>query len=235
MAAVDPTAFARRSFVHRQTKRAGGRFAELDGAAVALAYANDDARAAGQLGLADLCALPRWGFKGRAALDWLRTQSVRGLDADNRATAQYDGARALRLSPGEALLLPGFDGTSQFLGRIVDSWSLDGAPGTYAVPRADSHYWFVVSGAHAAAMFAKLCGVDLRPHVFPNGAIAQTSVARSSAIVARRDLGRTLAYDLLGDSAQAGYMWACVEDAMAEFAGRPVGLEALRTLAAEPA
>ena len=48
----------------------------------------------------------------------------------------------------------------------------------YPVPRADSHCWFALSGLHAAEMFAKICGVDLRAHRFAEGAIAQTSVAR---------------------------------------------------------
>ena len=237
MAKSGPTDFARRSFVYRRLKQRGAAFAELDGAAMAMRCGTEgeDARAAGALGLADLSVLPRWGFKGRSALDWLRVQGVRGMDADNASAEQYDGASALRLSPGEVLLLPGLDGRSVFLARIAAAWSLDTAPGTYAVPRADSHYWFVVAGVHAAAMFAKLCGVDLRPAKFADGRIAQTSIARSNAIVARRDLGATPAYDILGDSASAGFMWASLEDAMIEFGGRTVGLDALRALAPHPA
>jgi hypothetical protein len=35
----------------------------------------------------------------------------------------------------------------------------------------------------------------------------------------------------LGDSASAEYLWDCLNDAMAEFDGAPVGLAALRGLA----
>ena len=80
-------------------------------------------------------------------------------------------------------------------------------------------------------MFAKLCGVDLRPAKFPDLAIAQTSVAWLSAIVLRDDRGGTPAYHLLADSAAAAYLWDCLVDAMAEFDGRPAGLAAVRALA----
>ena len=73
-------------------------------------------------------------------------------------------------------------------------------------------------------MFAKICGVDLRPHHFADGRIAQTSLAKMSAIVIRADLGRTPAFHLLADSASAEYLWGCLLDAMAEFDGAPVGL-----------
>jgi sarcosine oxidase, subunit gamma len=230
---MGPTEFARRSPLWRRLKADGAQFEEIENAAVAAHFGRpeDEAAAARAMALADLSPCPRYGFKGRGALDWLRLQGVRGLDEDNKATEQYDGARALRLSPGEALLLPGLEGKSAFLSRAVGSWTLDGAPDCYQVPRADSHYWFVVSGEHAAAMFAKICAVDLRAAKFESGRVAQTSVARNSAIVARRDLGQVPAFDVLGDWASAAYLWDCLLDAMAEFDGRVVGLAALRALA----
>jgi len=79
-------------------------------------------------------------------------------------------------------------------------------------------------------MFAKICGVDLRPKSFADHAIAQTSVARTNCIVIRGDIGAMPAYHLLGDSASAGFVWSAVLDAMAEFGGVPVGLDALLRL-----
>lgn len=67
------------------------------------------------------------------------------------------------------------------------------------MPRPETNAWCAITGQHAATMLAKMCGVDLRPKAFANGAVAQTSVARMSAIVIRRDLGRTLAYDMIAD------------------------------------
>jgi sarcosine oxidase subunit gamma len=101
----------------------------------------------------------------------------------------------------------------------------------YPMPRAESHAWFIVAGERAPAMFAKLCGVDLRPHRFALGSIAQTSLAKMSAIVIRADLGDAPAFHVLADSASAEYLWGCLVDAMAEFAGAPVGWAAVRRLA----
>ena len=100
-------------------------------------------------------------------------------------------------------------------------------PRGYPLPRLDSHAWFLVTGEHAPAMFAKICGVDLRPEKFDDLAIAQTSIARITAIAIRDDRGGYPAYHLLCDSASANYFWDCLLDAMAEFDGRPVGLAAL--------
>ena len=86
-----------------------------------------------------------------------------------------------------------------------------------------------VGEAHrdAAAMLAKLSGVDFRPRRFDDLEIAQTFVARLAAIVVRDDMGGTLAYNLLADSASALYLWDCIVEAMVEFDGAVVGTEAL--------
>ena len=90
----------------------------------------------------------------------------------------------------------------------------------------------MVTGEKSAEMFAKICGVDLRPSHCPVGTIAQTSIAKMSGIIIRADLGSTLAYHLLADIASAEYLWTCLEDAIAEYDGGIVGLAALRSLQA---
>jgi len=88
----------------------------------------------------------------------------------------------------------------------------------------------VVTGAQAAAMFAKLCAVDLRAEAFPLGRVAQTSIARMNGVIVRDDRGGVPLYHLLADCAAVEYLWDCLLDAMAEFDGAPVGLTALRGL-----
>jgi sarcosine oxidase subunit gamma len=46
------------------------------------------------------------------------------------------------------------------------------------MPRQDSHAWFMITGSAAPEMFAKICGVDLRPPQVKPGPVAQTSLAR---------------------------------------------------------
>jgi sarcosine oxidase subunit gamma len=182
------------------------------------------------LSLADLSLLPRAGFKGRGAPDWLAATGVVSPPAPNLAARQVDGALVARLSNEEHLILAPLSGDDALVARLEAAWSLDAAPGCYRLPRADSHAWLTVAGAEAATMLAKLCGVDLRPRAFANRAVAQTSLARLSAIVIRDDLAETLAYHLLCDSASVEYLWDCLVDAMAEFDGAAVALDALRRL-----
>ncbi len=231
---ADAAAPPRRSFVNRKLEAAGANLFNLDGAAVAADFGDPagEAAAARRLGLADLSPLPRAGFKGTGSADWLAGQDVAVPEDANLARRQADGALVARLGPNAVLLLGGLDGSGTVLARLAQAWTAEtpGPPRGYPVPRQDSHAWFLVTGAHAAAMFAKLCAVDLRPEHFPQDRIAQTSVAQISAIVLRDDRDSVPAYHLLANSAAAEYLWDRLIDAMAEFDGRPVGWSALREL-----
>ena len=226
-----------RSQIYRQLADLGAEFAEVAGAACAMGFGGGleaEVEQARSLAICDLSALPRAGFKGREAQSWPAAQGLAISPDNNMSVLQEDGALVARLADSEVLILSDLACASGLCGRITKAWSPDPDPGAYPVPRADTNCWFMISGAPADVMFAKLCGVDLRPHKFPNLAIAQTSIARLNGIVIRADLvgsgGALLAYHLLTDSASAGYMWMCLLDAMAEWGGAPVGLAALRAL-----
>ncbi len=233
MAGVEPAVYSRRSPLYRELAALGAEFEEVAGAACATRCGTDAdaevARARG-LGVCDLSVLPRRGFKGWNAIEWTReNDAVVGPD-NNRAYPQPDGTLIARLADSEVLLLGDLMGRAPVAERLAAVWS-DGRPeGVYPVPRADANCWFAVTGIHAAAMFAKLCGVDLRDERFDSGAVAQTSVARLNAIAIRDDFGATPGYHLLTDFASARYMFTCLLDAMAEFDGAAVGVAALRSL-----
>ena len=231
---IAPESLPRRSFLYRELVAAGAGFEEIAGAACAVDLGDPDTEVATARALAicDLSALRRCGYKGPGALDWLRTQGLQIGEHDNLATRQEDGALAARIAPTEAVILGDLEGGGP-CPALAAAWSLDDVPGTYQVPRATANAWIAVTGEHAAAMWSKICGVDLRPAKFPDGAIAQTSIARLNGILIRADIGSTLSYHLLVDSAAASYMWRSILDAMDEFAGQPVGLAALRQLQAE--
>ena len=237
MAMTAPGDLPRRSFVARKLSEAGAGFGPLGDAAVALDFGDPAAEAetARRLGLADLSPVPRTGFKGAGTVEWLTGQGVEVPAESNLAARQSGGEVAARLAPGEVLVLGAPEAGADGLPAALEAaWAAGPLPPEtprgFPLPRRDSHAWFLVSGSAAAAMFAKLCGVDLRPAKFPDLSIAQTSVARISAIVVRDDRGGTLAYHLLADSASAEYLWDCLLDAMTEFEGRPVGLTAVRAL-----
>jgi sarcosine oxidase subunit gamma len=79
-------------------------------------------------------------------------------------------------------------------------------------------------------MFSKICGVDLRTHKFTSGDIAQTSVAKTNAVVIRHDLGSTPVFYILSDISGVEFLWDCLLDAMTEYNGYPVGVSALQRL-----
>ena len=229
-----PTEFARRSFVYRTLAAAGGEFAEVAGGAVAMTMGGTveaEAEQARALALADLTVLPRIGFKGRRPLDWLAGNGVALERTPNRAFRQPAGGLVAVLAMTEVLVLGGLDGDEGLVATLESAWSMATADGVFPVPRRDSYFWFAITGEHAAAMFAKICAVDLRPRRFAEFDVAQTSVARTNCVVIRRDMGDVPGYYLLGDGASAEYLWTCLLDAMAEFDGRAVGLAALRRLA----
>lgn len=230
--ATQPDEALRRSGLYRKLKAGGAVFGHTADGILPVRYreGGDETVTARHLGLAELSILPRLGFKGRAVLSQMNTKGVTLEFRPNRAFRQDDGTLAAVLAMTEVLLLSPLNGMAPKLATLAADWSIGTADGSYLVPRQDSHFRFLITGEHAPSMFAKICGVDLRLKSFEDLAVAQTSIAKSTAIVIRNDLGKTPAYHLLGDSASAGYMWDCLLDAMGEFGGRPVGLDALLTL-----
>jgi len=220
---VLPSNFRRRSFVYRRLAAAGCTWRERNGAVVAATFpvAADSAR---DLGLADLSTLSRWGIKGAGALDWLRREGWRVPDTNNRAERMDDGTVIARLADVEILLLDNPAVPSRRLDSVMEAVL---PTKCYSVPRTDSHAWFRLVGAPGPDCLAKVCGVDLRLHRFADLAVAQTSLARLSAVIVRDDRSSGPAFHILADSASALYLWDCLVDATAEFDGRLLGLDDL--------
>jgi sarcosine oxidase, subunit gamma len=220
---ADPATLPRRSFVYRRLVERGASF-DATGHAV---RTGENAVNPGVV-LCDLSLAPRCGFKGRQALDWLRDQGIVVSDENNRAMRLGASGLTCRLGDGEALVMAPPDAVERLdIERLEAACAHDAPVGCFAMPRADSHFWYRIAGRDAARLLARLCGVDFRAHRFDQLEIAQTIVARVSAIVVRDDIGETLAYHLLADSASALYLWDCVVAAMADFDGEIVGIEML--------
>ena len=237
MAALEPDTQLRRSFIYRKLEEQGAHFEAINGAAVAMSYGDDpedEALLARRLGIADLSPLPRTGFKGAGTIEWLQSQDVTIGAESNRGYRQAGGEVALRLSPSEILLIDSIEGSGRFIGKLNEAWNWGTAsprkPIGYPLPRADSHAWFALSGQYCTTMFSKICGIDLRAAKFAEGQIAQTSIAKMSGIILRQDFGTVPGFHLLADSASADYLWDCLQDAVNEFDGGPIGLTALREL-----
>ena len=233
----DPSSQLRRSALYRRHLALGGQF-EPRGEVFCLTHYAAEAhqtehQQAQLLGLCDLSTLPRTGFKGSTAIDWLRTQSVVLPSAINTTAEQPSGSLCAQLSHQEVLLLSDLRCQSEDIARLnqpIDNLAEDSFQQTYELPRADSHCWLAISGSEAAKMMAKLCAVDLRPDKFQNGSIAQTTVAKLNSVIVRQDLSDTLCFYLLCDATCVEYIWDCLLDAMNEFAGQAIGIDALLQL-----
>ncbi len=229
MPTIDPTEANRRSFVYRKLLAAGATFETLGDGTVATNFPEVHADAMKCLAICDLSGLPRVGIKGRDTIDWLRSLGFGCDDIPNQTHYQANGTVLAVLSPNEAALLSPLTAPNLTLMDLVDKCSLDNETRCYPVPRADMNFEFLVSGQHAAEMFSKVCGINLRPSTFPANCLAQTSVASVHAIVLRADVGKNLAYRILGDSTSAEYIWDCLTDAMSEYGGTAVGFSDVRS------
>ena len=230
---VQPTDQPRRSMIYRLLVEHGAEFESYQNTAIAMRYANNNGETenAKHMAITDLSPLPRIGFKGKDTPIWLQQQGVQIPERANQARRQNDNSLVLRLSDDEHLILSDLDLSSDITTNLIQHWQLEPGRMCYHMPRSDTHCWFALSGEHTPEMLAKVCGVDMRLHTFEIGRIAQTSVARTNAVVVRCDLGETPVFYVLADSASADFLWMCLCDAMNEFNGVPVGLVALRSLA----
>jgi sarcosine oxidase, subunit gamma len=173
--------------------------------------------ASARVTLADLTLRQRLGVKGSGAIGWMKRHAVTIPENDNMAVAHGAAMLVARLSPSEALLLE--TGGGKVMERLAATLPPHGDGGAYPVPRMDTHAWFRLGGPDAPKLFAKICGVDLRPEKFPNLCVAQTFAARLAVIIVRQNTKNEAQFHVLTDSASALYLWDCIVDAMAEFGG----------------
>jgi sarcosine oxidase subunit gamma len=106
------------------------------------------------------------------------------------------------LSENEALLL---DTTSTTTLCSFGSGAEISA-GVYPVPRGEGTFWVAISGRAAPDIFACVCGVDLRLGSFRDLQVAQTMVAKASAIIIRDDSFADPAFHVLGDISLGAYL-----------------------------
>ena len=84
-------------------------------------------------------------------------------------------------------------------------------------------------GPLARETFARFCALDLRPKVTPVNALRPGSIGRQPGIVIREDEER---YLFLFGWATGEYVWSVVADAGSHLGGGPIGVDALREVAA---
>lgn len=184
------------------------------------------------MGLTDLTGLARIGFKGADTEQWLRTMHVETPSAANTAILNA-GILTARLSPTEFMLVAIDNQPSSLIDSLRNGWSMDIDERCYLLERGHSHACFALTGPSCPEMLAKVCAIDLRAHKFSALQVAQTSVARSNAIVIRLDKQtQHPQFLIMADISVAEFLWECLLDAMQEFLGQalsfPTYLERLK-------
>lgn len=179
-----------------------------------------------QCALVDLTELPRVGFRGAQSGEYLQARGFSLPGKPNHSVTQSDGSQVARLSQTEYLILGSLRDKGQRIADEEARWEMDHLA-NYLLPREDSHAWMQLSGAHAAEVMAKLCGVDLRSAAFAHGAVAQTSAARINVIVINISAESHPIFHILCDRASLEYFKGALMDAMAEFDGRALQIDAL--------
>ncbi len=207
--------------------------------------------------LCDLSPLTRIGVKGQGTESLLERSAVVAPKLTNESVVQKDGSLCVRLAGSEVLLLSALDskGTRDFvdLRKNLASRRTPAGKRAFSVPYQDSLCWLALAGDKASDLLATMCAVDLRDGIFARGSLAQTSLARLSALVLRDPAQRkggpksvtksvtksVPLFHLLADSASSLYLWDCLLDAMSvsavEHGGAACGRkDLLRFLASPP-
>ena len=166
----------------------------------------------GGLSLRDLSLSHGSGIRGLGAGQWLASHHSSLPQAPNQIVSTPDGRLIMSLSHREFWILspetPASLEAPASGALVADVWPL------YC---QHSHGWLELSGEQRAEVMAKLCGVDFCDEVFAPGQVAQTQVARVSAVVAHHLRGRERVFSILVDQSLVDYLWMALADAMAEF------------------
>ena len=87
-----------------------------------------------------------------------------------------------------------------------------------------------VIGPDSQELLSKVCGLDFHPSVFPNETAKQSSLAKTTQLIIRRDIGDLPAFSIIGTRSLGPYVWDTLMEAGREFGGVPIGRAALAAL-----
>lgn len=85
-------------------------------------------------------------------------------------------------------------------------------------------------GPNSAELLSRLCGLDFHDNQFPDGAAKQTSAAKTTQLIIRRDLSSVPVYALIGARSLAAYLWQTILEAGPDLGIQPVGAAAVKQI-----
>lgn len=90
-----------------------------------------------------------------------------------------------------------------------------------------------VIGPHSQELLSKVCGLDFHPSAFPNETAKQSSLAKTTQLIIRCDIGELPAFSIIGVQSLGPYVWDTMMEAGTEFGVVPIGRAALAALGEE--
>ena len=90
-----------------------------------------------------------------------------------------------------------------------------------------------VIGPHSQELLSKVCGLDFQPSAFPNETAKQSSLAKTTQLIIRHDIGESSAFSIIGAQSLGPYVWDTLMEAGREFGIVPIGRTALAALGDE--
>ena len=183
--------------------------------------------AAAGLTLTDLAPLAKAGV--RASLDGAMARAL-GIPF-GRAARDSAGALVVGSGPGEWLVLGPIGTGRALLGRLGEmTANADGQELVTILDLTHGRALLRLTGTQAAAVLAKLCGIDLADASTPAGAAFRSSVAKLVTDVVRDDqespAGPAWSYLLHCERSYGQYLFDALLDAGAEFG---IGVDGFRT------
>ena len=175
------------------------------------------------LQLSDRCPLAKVAVRPAGGAAASRSDSARSTAITaalgvgfGQAVRRSDGVLVVGSGPGEWLLI-GAPGTAASLAA--------GAPaGSQTVDLTHGRALVRLTGADAATVLSKVCAIDLRDRVTPNGAAFRSTVAKVVVDVVRDDVGGVRSYLLHCERSSGQYFFDALLDAGHEFGIDVAGL-----------
>ncbi|MDE3000145.1 MAG: hypothetical protein OXU79_13800 [Gemmatimonadota bacterium] len=211
--------------LHETARDLGAQFTEASGWRIPAVYATPDAEISAAkrgVALADETANGKLQVEGRVAEAVWKSPAV-----EIGAGFAVDAHRVYRLR-GDCYFVSTSPGRDIAVRRTL----IDRASDSFVTVTNLTHAWseIRVLGPGAPALMSRVCGLDFAAAAFPDGVAKQTSVARTTQLVIRRDVADLPAFSVLGARSLAAYVWEILKEAGADLQIAPIGLRAIRAL-----
>ncbi len=206
----------------------GARFELRSGWNVAAAYGSDpeaERRTAERVaGWADVSHLSKLELQGSA----VQLAELAGSSLQLGTATRAHDAWWCPLTPTRALVIGEPAPAAALRGRLTAVCAQRGAAGMSVVDVSTTFAALAIVGPQATEVFARFSALDLRSSSTPVGALRPGSIARQPAVLVREASQR---YLFLFGWATAEYVWSVVADAGHHLGARPIGADALASMA----